>query len=556
MAEATKVGFQLASSLASKHLTDAEFIKGGFFVVDTYANLTATGDNTKFYIANGEQDGTIVEGSLCYCTGDKKFYQYKDAAWVEADLGGGVTSYNDLTDKPIELSGSDYVIKDPAGENRVKVNGEGIVVDGTLEIDDKLSISSDDTGSSLTISDNDGNIIVSVDSSGIAAPNLYTPAIAGTELNFGDMTDGNVTINGTTVSANPTLSGSEAELASITIDGTKYKVQNIGENDDLKLNTITGNVGNFSGLLVSSLLSPSGTASEGKLEFNADTKIVAYGKSSGCSLDASNEIVVKKDLAAYIPTTGGNITGTLTCNELKLSDGDEGYITFHAAENGSFNVRLPSSGKTLLTHLNSTSGDLVADDDGAYSGEEIVTVSYIDNKRIPTLIAGNPVTFKLDAGGGCVSGWTICSVNSPTPPDTCIDFRLAGIRYCMVKATDGFNLNTPNSIDYTSSKITWGFITYQELLDRHMWYEYGDNYDDSLNSASDKISLLQATGYWLGVRSLNTVRSQTSPTYISGITVELKVYRAIGSGDELFIFWPVADSYGSTPKATSYMGTI
>ena len=76
MAEATKVGFQLASSLASKHLTDAEFIKGGFFVVDTYANLTATGDNTKFYVANGDQDGTIVEGSLCYCTGDKKFYQY------------------------------------------------------------------------------------------------------------------------------------------------------------------------------------------------------------------------------------------------------------------------------------------------------------------------------------------------------------------------------------------------------------------------------------------------------------------------------------------------
>jgi hypothetical protein len=105
----------------------------------------------------------------------------------------------------------------------------------------------------------------------------------------------------------------------------------------------------------------------------------------------------------------------------------------------------------------------------------------------------------------------------------------------MVKATDGFDLTNPNIIDYTSSKITWGFITYQELLDRHIGYEYGDSYDDSLSSSSDKISLRQE-GYWLGVRSLNTVRSQTSPTYISRIAVELKVYRAIGGSSELFIF--------------------
>ena len=38
-AEATKVDFQLASSLASKHLTDAEFIKGGFFVISNTSEL-------------------------------------------------------------------------------------------------------------------------------------------------------------------------------------------------------------------------------------------------------------------------------------------------------------------------------------------------------------------------------------------------------------------------------------------------------------------------------------------------------------------------------------
>ena len=71
MAEITKVGFQLASSLASKHLTDAEYIKGGYFVVGTYANLAG------YAAATASNDGTIVNGSLCYCQADGKFYQYK-----------------------------------------------------------------------------------------------------------------------------------------------------------------------------------------------------------------------------------------------------------------------------------------------------------------------------------------------------------------------------------------------------------------------------------------------------------------------------------------------
>lgn len=81
MAEATKVGFQLASSLASKHLTDAEFIKGGYLVVSTVEERDA------LPIANNTTDGVIVEGSLCYCTADSKFYQYNGTNWAEKEFG-------------------------------------------------------------------------------------------------------------------------------------------------------------------------------------------------------------------------------------------------------------------------------------------------------------------------------------------------------------------------------------------------------------------------------------------------------------------------------------
>lgn len=82
MAEITKVAFQLGSSAASKHLTDAEYIQGGYFVVDTYTNLI-----TNYSVATAETDGTIIEGSLCYCVADDKFYQYKTTGWEEAKMG-------------------------------------------------------------------------------------------------------------------------------------------------------------------------------------------------------------------------------------------------------------------------------------------------------------------------------------------------------------------------------------------------------------------------------------------------------------------------------------
>ena len=67
----------LKSGKQSKHLIDAEEVQGGYFVVDTYANLTATGESAKYFIATNTEDGTIVEGSLCYCKEDGKYYQYK-----------------------------------------------------------------------------------------------------------------------------------------------------------------------------------------------------------------------------------------------------------------------------------------------------------------------------------------------------------------------------------------------------------------------------------------------------------------------------------------------
>lgn len=78
---ATQLGFSIESSLKSKHLTDAEFIKGGFIVVSTIAARDV------LPIATDTADGVIVEGSLCYCTADSKFYQYNGTAWAEKEFG-------------------------------------------------------------------------------------------------------------------------------------------------------------------------------------------------------------------------------------------------------------------------------------------------------------------------------------------------------------------------------------------------------------------------------------------------------------------------------------
>ena len=79
----TKVGFQLASSLASKHLMDAEFIKGGYLTVNTIEERNA------LPIVTEETDGIVIHGSLCYCVEDSTFYQYNGNSWEEVNFGSG-----------------------------------------------------------------------------------------------------------------------------------------------------------------------------------------------------------------------------------------------------------------------------------------------------------------------------------------------------------------------------------------------------------------------------------------------------------------------------------
>lgn len=56
------------------YLCEGKDIKGGYFVVSAIANAPAAITQT---------------GSLCFCTGDSKFYQYNGNTWQPANLGGG-----------------------------------------------------------------------------------------------------------------------------------------------------------------------------------------------------------------------------------------------------------------------------------------------------------------------------------------------------------------------------------------------------------------------------------------------------------------------------------
>ena len=47
-------------------------VKGGYFVTDTIANIPSWSN---------------VQGTLCYCTGDSKFYQYNGSSWAEKEFG-------------------------------------------------------------------------------------------------------------------------------------------------------------------------------------------------------------------------------------------------------------------------------------------------------------------------------------------------------------------------------------------------------------------------------------------------------------------------------------
>lgn len=63
---------------ADNVVVDGKYVKGGFVVVAS----TTERDTLK-----GTSGENIINGSLCYCTGDSKFYQYNGTKWVEKEFG-------------------------------------------------------------------------------------------------------------------------------------------------------------------------------------------------------------------------------------------------------------------------------------------------------------------------------------------------------------------------------------------------------------------------------------------------------------------------------------
>lgn len=57
-------------------------VEGGYFVTESI-EITSIGEAGKI------PKYACVEGALCYCTGDSKFYQCDGTNWVPAMLSGG-----------------------------------------------------------------------------------------------------------------------------------------------------------------------------------------------------------------------------------------------------------------------------------------------------------------------------------------------------------------------------------------------------------------------------------------------------------------------------------
>lgn len=109
---ATQVGFQLESTLASKHLLDSNNIKGSYYTVEDLEELNS------LPIFTNNSDGIIVDGCFAYVntipsTGKSNFYYYKNNQWNELIFNSSVDwddienkpdffdgDYNDLTNKP------------------------------------------------------------------------------------------------------------------------------------------------------------------------------------------------------------------------------------------------------------------------------------------------------------------------------------------------------------------------------------------------------------------------------------------------------------------------
>ena len=66
---------------ADSVVVDCKYVKGGFVVVSNIEERDALKGS------NGEN---IVNGSLCYCTADSKFYQYNGSSWQEKEFGSTI----------------------------------------------------------------------------------------------------------------------------------------------------------------------------------------------------------------------------------------------------------------------------------------------------------------------------------------------------------------------------------------------------------------------------------------------------------------------------------
>ena len=92
---AKKYAFEIASGLKSKHLTDAEYIKGGYFIANSITAMK------EMPVCTEDTDGVIVKGSFCYCTEDSKFYQYNGTDWLSntVDISSVLSEYTPTDEK-------------------------------------------------------------------------------------------------------------------------------------------------------------------------------------------------------------------------------------------------------------------------------------------------------------------------------------------------------------------------------------------------------------------------------------------------------------------------
>ena len=93
---ATQVAFVLESFKTSKHLTGAEFLLGGYSVVETIAERNAL----PIY-PQEENDGVIVNGSVVFVSNDTAasnngFYQYNGSAWMPLFKGASMYRGTDI----------------------------------------------------------------------------------------------------------------------------------------------------------------------------------------------------------------------------------------------------------------------------------------------------------------------------------------------------------------------------------------------------------------------------------------------------------------------------